>query len=142
LNRRTVAAEIGSLPLRTALTLDRSSGLAVLGETAGRGVVEREVRGHRDGAAGVAGLAGHLADPALGPADERGGRHEGEVVAEHRRQQRGDQAHVVEERQPGHAAVALLALERLDHLHDVGGQAQVGDLHTGRDRVEPDVYCR
>jgi hypothetical protein len=54
LKRRTVAAEIGSLPLRTALTLDRSRGIAVLGDTPGRGVVEREVRGDRDGAAGVA----------------------------------------------------------------------------------------
>ncbi len=35
------------------------------------------------------------------------------------------------------AAVALLAVERLDDLHDVGGQVQVGDLHAGRDAGRP-----
>ena len=39
----------------------------------------------------------------------------------------------MEERQPADAAVALFALECLDHLHHVGGQVQVGDLHAGRD---------
>ena len=29
--------------------------------------------------------------------------------------------------------VALFAFERLDHLHDVGGQVEVGDLHARRD---------
>ena len=39
----------------------------------------------------------------------------------------------MEERQPGDPAVTLLTFERLDHLHHVGGQVQVSDLHTGRD---------
>ena len=79
------------------------------------------------------GFARHLAHPADGPTHERGRRHEGEVLADHRRQHDGDQAHVVEERQPGDAPVALVTLEGLDHLHHVGGQVQVGDLHAGGD---------
>ena len=43
----------------------------------------------------------------------------------------------MEERQPADAAVALFALECLDHLHHVGGQVQVGDLHTGRNSGGP-----
>ena len=43
----------------------------------------------------------------------------------------------MEERQPGQATVALLAVECLDDLHDVGGQIQVGDLHTGGDSCRP-----
>jgi hypothetical protein len=58
-------------------------------------------------------------------------------VADQRRQQRRDQSHVVEERQPGDAAVGFLALEGLDHLYDVGGQVQMGDLHAGGDARRP-----
>ena len=105
----------------------------VLGQSAGSGVVEREVGRHRDDAAGVVWPGRHLPHPSAGPADERRRGHEGEVVADHRRQHRRDQPHVVEERQPRAAAVALLAVERLDDLHDVGGQVEVGDLHAGRD---------
>src|SRR4029079_15960294 len=50
-----------------------------------------------------------------------------------RRQHRRDEAHVVEKRQPRQAAVALLTVERLDDLDDVGGHTQVGDLHTRGD---------
>ena len=134
LNLRTVAAEMGSLPLRMALTLDRSSGGSPsLGSPRAAAWSNAKFGRHRDDAAGVAGLARHLPHPAAGPADERGRGHEGEVVADHRRQHRRDQAHVVEERQPGHAAVALFALQRLDDLDHVGGQVQMGDLHTRRD---------
>ena len=105
--------------------------LAILGHTACGGVVEGEVRRHRDGAAGVAFLVGEFAHPADRPAHERGRCHEREVVADHGRQQGRDQAHIVEERQPGHTPVAFLALQRLDHLHDVGREVQMGDLHAG-----------
>ncbi len=54
-------------------------------------------------------------------------------MADHRRHQRGDQTHVVEEGQPAHPAVALLTVECLDDLNDVGGQVEVGDLHTRGD---------
>ncbi len=43
----------------------------------------------------------------------------------------------MEERQPRAAAVALLAVERLDDLDDVGGQVEVGDLHTRGDAGRP-----
>ena len=106
--------------------------LIVAGQAAHRGVLEGEVRRGREDAAGLAGLAREFADPAAGPAHERGGRHKGEAVPEHRRQQRGDQAHVMEERQPHAAAVAFGALQGNQHLQHIGGQVQMGDLHARR----------
>ncbi len=108
--------------------------LTLLGHPAHRRVLEGEVRGDGEDLAvgSVLGLARHLADPPARPAYEGGRRHEGEVVAEHRRQQRRDQPHVVEERQPAQPAVALLALQAVEHLQHVGGQVEVGDLHARR----------
>ena len=106
--------------------------LTLFGHATQRGVFEGEVRRGGDGLAGVTFLARELANPPAGPAHEGGGRHEGEAVADDRRQQGGDQAHVMEERQPAHTAVAFRALHGIYHLDHVGGQVQMRDLDARR----------
>lgn len=77
--------------------------LTVFGHAPHRGVLEREIRCHRVDLAGIVVVdPGQLPQPPNRSAHERGRRHERVRQAQHRRQQNGDQTHVVEERQPGH----------------------------------------
>ena len=56
----------------------------VAGQSARRGVIECEVRCHRDHTAFVRRFAGHFPDPATGSAHKSRRSHKGEEVADHR----------------------------------------------------------
>ncbi len=103
---------------------------AGLRDGACRGVLEREVRGGGEGA-GTVGDGGELADPAARPGHEGARAHDGDVLAADRGQDHREQAHVVEQRQPGHAARRLVELDRVGHLDDIGEHRPVGDLDAG-----------
>ncbi|SIN47986.1 Uncharacterised protein [Mycobacteroides abscessus subsp. abscessus] len=110
---------------------------ALLGHTAQRAMLEGEVRQRREATTTVLALDGHFPQPAQWTANKRRRTHHGHVLAEHRRHHHGDQAHVMEERQPGAATQRLVSLraflrgQRVDQLQQVGGHIEVSDLHTG-----------
>ncbi len=85
LNRRTVAAEIGSLPLRTALTLDRSSGSSPSFGTPRAAAWSNAKFGATEMTPPVSSVfARHLADPAARPRTNAAGVMNVHVVADHR----------------------------------------------------------
>jgi len=100
LNRRRSPAEIGSRALRTALTVERSTGGSPLGKRA-PGVIEGEVEAPTEMTPPVSSVLRAISRISVMAADERRGVMKslwpiiGATSA-------GDQAHVVEERNTGH----------------------------------------
>ena len=95
-------------------------------------MLEGEVRGRGVGLRAVGGR-GEFLDPAARPADERLRAHDRDVAAAERRQDHGQQTHVVEHRQPGDAARVAVDLDGVGDLQDVRGHRLVGDLHARGD---------
>ena len=116
--------------------------LARRGHAALRGVLAREVgRGGDDAAVPRPGR--QRVDPALGPADERGRRHQRRMAAVDRGKADHRQTHVVVERQPADSVrVSVQQIDRQDHLRQVGADRPVGDLDADRMPRRPEVYCR
>ena len=105
--------------------------LALGGEAAAGGVLEGEVRGRGEDALGL-GVRGELAHPPARALHERARRHDRGERAGHRRENHTQQAHVVEEREPGDALGAIAEAEAEHQLQHVGAHAGVRDLDTGR----------